>query len=364
MAAAPLVFIKKIMLKLKDSPEAAVRAAEPLLTAYKGAEIKFKENNKRLITNFTIGASPHKNDVSITFTSDTNNITNMILAVSTHTTARQEDSATIFKKFDILIEDILFHLMPGLNIEEKAKLLEKGKICPNCKTINDSDGKFCKECGLNFLDLSFPPAESTQKASIETERPTSPESKSLTVQDLSNKYPKQYECELCDMKCAYKDPFILILSDKKNLEEPFKRFDEFLRTKDLAVFSDYIYDYAYEQMKKYPKFSIRELNNIAFCIFSILSFHILEKAPKNIRLTFAKKMKERINARFNKEYPSISSVSLIDTKVKSPLPTIKTGTLRIEENRCPYCYKKFDDRILKLKLKGYMVECPNCGTIL
>jgi len=191
-----------------------------------------------------------------------------------------------------------------------------------------------------------------------------PQSTQELIKTLDSKYPHKFECELCEIKCAYKDPFILLLNDVKNLKEPFKKFDEFLRTKELIRFSDFIYDFAQNQLKQYPKFSLNELPDIAFCIFSILSFHILEKADHKIRLTFAEKIKNQLNHRFNKENLSILGKNLVAEDIGAPPPKIKTGLLHIEENRCPFCYKKFDERTIKLKIKGYLLNCPNCDHLL
>jgi hypothetical protein len=358
MVVAPLVFVKMVELKLEDSVRDVVKSIEPLLTAYKGADIRFQEKDSGMITEFSIGAGVNTSNASISIVPNSSSMANFSLKIT---------SAENIRKIDILIEDILLHIISALKTKEKGKIVEKGKICPECKILNEVEGKFCKECGFNFLNPSLPlakpalPQLTKGAAELSTNREKKPET---MVETLNAKYPDQYECELCEMKCAYKDPFILILTDNRNLQEPFKKFDEFLRTKDITMFSDYIYEYASGQMKNYTQFSNRELNNIAYCIFAILSFHILMKADQKIRLTFASKMKERINLRFNREHPSISGSSLLGTEAKAALPSIKTGTLRIEENRCPYCYKKFDERTLKLKIKGYVVECPNCGYTL
>jgi hypothetical protein len=289
--------------------------------------------------------------------------------------SKTSEPADIAKKVDILIEDILFHILQGLRIKDKAKTIEKGKICIKCNKINDINSKFCNECGFNFTETP-PEPDLIQKPILETPplpskfprkpplKKEEPLSEADLIKKLDSKYPNQYECTLCEMQCAYKTPFLLLLNDLQNLQEPFKRFDDFLHNKDLSVFSDYIYEFASDQLKKRSQFSKNEINNIAYCIFSILSFHILEKADKKIRLTFAEKIKERINDRYRKEFPSLSSTISIDTGSGAPLPTIKTGSLLIEENRCPYCYKKFDERTLKLKIKGYPVECPTCGHTL
>jgi hypothetical protein len=362
-----------------------------------------------------------------------NNTTKMILEIiSTGPLSRGEVVSRMPKKVDILLEDVLFHIISDLKIQEKAKVIEKGKLCNKCQKINDMDAQFCKSCGTRISGESLQPIKvppepaklfepqappehpitlpKVPEIALQQESPALPkvpqkppgedksqespaippllgkrseeaptistqitgaalnllsEETSQSDQDLIKildaKYTKKYECDLCEIKCAYKDPFFLILNDVKNLREPFKKFDDFLRTKDLLIFSNFIYNFAQDQMKRYPKYSLNELPDIAYCIFSILSFHILEKADQKIRLNFAEKMKAWITDRFNKENPVISGkTSLIAEEIGAPLPTIKTGLLHIEENRCPFCYRKLDERILKLKIKGYPVDCPNC----
>lgn len=362
MANTPLVLAKKIELKVENSILDTIKSIEPLLSAYKGAKIQFKQQNSGKFAEFTIGIGDNLSTASILIKPTSDKTSKMVLGIeSTNESSVHDTPDQATKKIDILIEDILIHILPGLEIKEKAKLIEKSKICPHCKLPNEISVKFCVECGFNFVDMAPPLPKLPQRPPESLEEHSPRDHKPLTVEELSKKYPNQYECELCSMRCAYKDPFILLLNDLKNLEEPFKMFDKFLRTKDLVMFSDYIYEYASQQLKAYPNFSKNESTNIFFCIFSILSWHILEKAPQKIRITFAKKMKDRLKARFDGENPQISSGSLMDTEISSPHPTIKTGSLRIEENRCPYCYKKFDEKILKLKIKGYIVECPECG---
>ncbi|NVM29389.1 MAG: zinc ribbon domain-containing protein [Candidatus Helarchaeota archaeon] len=348
---------------------------EPILQGYKGAELNFQERDKSKFLEFTIGTGANKNKISIIIVPVSERETGMTLEVESvddPTILRNPD--TTLKRIDILIEDILFHVMSALEIKDKAKVVEKGKTCPSCNKINDVSAKFCNECGFDFLESSpsvdlqqsqkplekplLPSSMQTSKSSIPAEAP--PQS---DVEILDAKYPNKYECELCSMQCAYKSSFILLLKDISNLGEPFKRFDEFLQIKDIAIFSDYIYEYADDLLKKYSKFSRKELSSISYCVFSILSWHILESASRKVRLAFAEKVKEHITARFEREDPSRSAGELVTSK-ETPTITIKTGSLRIEENRCPYCYKKFDERTLNLKLKGYDVECSNCGTIL
>jgi len=439
MEELPLSLVKKIELKLENSIESAKQLIEPLLKEYKGEEILFKKKDSNWFTKFTIGSSTNQSNLSINLTPDVNNTTIMTLAIIfTNSSSQGETMSQIAKRIDILIEDILFHIINDLKIKEKAKIIEKGKQCNKCKKVNDLDAQFCKICGNKISEKPSkpsqepplespalprlpkklsepskpsqePPLESpalprlpkklsepsrpsqetssisktshkspkppnlSQKTTTEAFAPSSqissvvpdsleeqPQSTQGLIKVLDLKYPNKYECGLCEIKCAYKDPFILLLNDVKNLKEPFKKFDEFLHTKDLLYFSDFIYNFAQDQLKRYPKFSLNELPNIAYCIFSILSFHILEKADQKIRLTFAEKMKTQINDRFNKENTSLSDKSLMGEDIGAAFPTIKTGLLHIEENRCPYCYRKFDERTLKLKIKGYPVNCPNC----
>ncbi|MHA1276603.1 MAG: hypothetical protein ACTSQ8_05410 [Candidatus Helarchaeota archaeon] len=405
----PLELAKEIELELEGSGDDTVKTIEPLLITYRGAATHFKDIEGGLISEFVIGAGNHQNKIIISIIKDSDHTANLRLRISAlNNHPSNGEFSKLFKRIDILLQDVLFHLLSGLKPKGKARVLHRGKICPSCRVINDLNDKFCGECGFNFEkgETTSPippvgPAEplpevgSAKKGSLD--RPALPEKPSIPrkpekpnrpqltivenperssspklnlqstpdlISQLDQKYKQKYECQLCDFKCAYKNTFILLLSDIENLEQPFKKFDEFLRTKDISSFSNYIYDFAITEMQKYPKFSNHEIPAIAYCIFSMLSWHILEKASEKIRLTFAKKMKERIGLRFKKENPLIASSTLIDTEVDGPIPTIKTGTLHIEENRCPYCYKKFDDRILKLKMKGYIVECPVCGKML
>ena len=473
MEETPLSFVKKIELKLENSLELAQKLIEPPLKNYKGEEILFKKKDLNLFTEFLVGSNANQSRISITLTPEVNDTTKMILEInSTGPLSRGEVVSRMPKKIDILLEDVLFHIINDLKIKEKAKVLEKGKLCNKCQKINDIDAQFCKSCGTRISGESLqpikvpqeppelfkpqeppeypitlpktpeiarpqespalprvprrfpeakqpqespalpkvpqkapevakpqerqalpkvpqkapevakpqtgpalpnpPPKESEEAPTISaqitgsaldllSEEPS--QSDPALIKILDAKYTKKYECDLCEIKCAYKDPFLLILNDVKNLKEPFKKFDEFLRTKDLVIFSNFIYNFAQEQVKRYqnPKFSLNELPDIAYCIFSILCFHILEKADQKIRMNFAEKMKAWITDRFNKENPSISGkASLIGEEIGAPLPTIKTGLLHIEENRCPYCYKKLTERTLKLKIKGYPVDCPNC----
>ncbi|NVM53915.1 MAG: hypothetical protein HWN66_09450 [Candidatus Helarchaeota archaeon] len=372
------VLKKKIKIKLESSVDDTPQLIEPLLQDYKGAELHFQKQNNGAYLEFNIGSDAIKNKASIFIAPDSDETTNMILeviSIDDPTQLRNPDQ--ILKRLDIIIEDILFHLMSVLKIKDKAKIIEQGKICPDCKLINDVDAKFCKECGFNFSEKSPPLPQQPQQPIMSTSLPSAkgirmpteskgknPKPEVDLIKQIDVKYPNQYECELCEMKCAYKDPFILLLSDIKNLGEPFQKFDDFLRTKDLTVFADYIYDYALAQLKQYPNLTNGEIRNIAYCIFSILSFHILEKAPKNIRLTFAEKLKDHINTRFKKEHPSTTSKGIVEGSIDSPYTAFKTGSLHIETNRCPYCYKKFDEKTLRLKTKGYMVRCPACDTLL
>ncbi|HUX98719.1 MAG TPA: hypothetical protein VMV49_04140 [Candidatus Deferrimicrobium sp.] len=368
------VYKKKIELKLDNPVQETPGIIEPLLKDYKGIEMRFQNKDNGVYLEFNIGTGINKSIASIFIAPDSQNSTNMILEVTAlGESAKPSESADVAKKVDLLIEDILFHILQGIKIKDKAKTIEKGKICVKCNKTNDINSKFCNECGFNFTEkLSFTD-ESPQKPALESPRQPSkapiqlnPQKEEVLseadlIKQLDSKYPNQYECALCEMKCAYKNPFLLLLNDLHNLQEPFKKFDGFLNNKDLGVFSDYIYDYTTDKLKKHSQFSKTEINHIAYCIFSILSFHILEKADKKIRLTFAEKIKERLNIRFEKEFPPLSSASALETGTDAAFPTIKTGSLLIEENRCPYCYKKFDERILKLKIKGYPVECPVCG---
>jgi hypothetical protein len=409
MVASPLELIKKIELELENPQDATVRALEPLLTEYKGADIRFQEKNGGARAEFIIGAGENQNKATMLITQNSDNTAKMILEITSMCLPDSEADLTgKGETIDILLQDILIHVLPGLKPKGKAKILEKGKICPSCQTVNEVKGKFCESCGFNFSSMaqdsivtpaspikpatpviSSKTAASGEAASLEKpaipvvpekpaiptitsvealEMPTKPDRQAVSIPDLvtqlDEKYKNKYECQLCDYKCAYKSTFILLLSEMKNLERPFKKFDDFLRTKDISSFADYIYEFSLAEMKKYPNYTITELPAIAYCIFSTLSWHILEKASDKIRLTFAKKMKEQINVRFNKENPSIPSISLMNSEADAPMPTIKTGALLIEENRCPYCYKKFDERTLKLKMKGYIVECPVCGKML
>ncbi len=406
MVAPPLELVKKIELELENAQDATVRALEPLLTEYKGADIRFEEKNGGARAEFVIGAGENQNKATMHITQNSDNTAKMILEItSTYLPDSEVDLSGKGKRIDILLQDILLHVLPGLKPKGKAKILEKGKLCPNCQSVNEVNRKLCEGCGFNFSSMAqdsvLTPASpikpvtpsktvvSGEAASLEKpagpvvperpaipvitsveplEMPIIPDRKAVSIPDLvtqlDEKYKNKYECQLCDYKCAYKSTFILLLSDMKNLEAPFKKFDDFLRTKDISSFADYIYDYSLAEMKKYPNYTKAELPAIAYCIFSTLSWHILEKASDKIRLTFAKKMKQEITTRFNKEFPSIPSTSLMDSELDAPLPTIKTGKLHIEENRCPYCYKKFDERTLKLKMKGYIVECPVCGKML
>jgi hypothetical protein len=456
MEETPLSFVKKIELKLENSLELAQKLIEPALKNYKGEEILFKKKDLNLFTEFLVGSNANQSRISITLAPEVNNTTKMILEIiSTGPLSRGEVVSRMPKKVDILLEDVLFHIINELKIKDKAKVLEKGKLCNKCQKINDMDAQFCKSCGTRISGESLQPVKAPQEA-LESFKPQAPPEHPITLskapeitspqespaiprvpqkppeeaspqespaiprvpqkppegakpqtgpasppltpnkseeapaismqitgtainllseepmqsdQDLIKildaKYTKKYECDLCEIKCAYKDPFLQILNDVKNLKEPFKKFDEFLRTKDLMIFSNYIYNFAQEQMKQYPKYSLNELPDIAYCIFSILSFHILEKADQKIRLNFAEKMKAWITDRFNKENPAISGkAGLVTEDIGAPLPTIKMGLLHIEENRCPFCYRKLDERILKLKIKGYPVNCPNCDHLL
>jgi len=471
MEETPLSFVKKIELKLENSLELAQKLIEPPLKNYKGEEILFKKKDLNLFTEFLIGSNANQSRISITLTPEVNNTTKLILEIiSTGPLSRGEVVSRMPKKIDILLEDVLFHIINELKIKEKAKVLEKGKLCNKCQKINDIDAQFCKNCGIRISGESLQPIKAPQelpesfKPQAPPEHPiilpkapkvanpqespalpkmpqkppevaspqespalpkmpqkppevaspqespalpkvppkppegvkpqTGPALPSLTpnkseeaptistqitgtalnllseepsqsdqdlIKFLDAKYTKKYECDLCEIRCAYKDPFLLILNDVKNLKDPFKKFDEFLRTKDLMIFSNYIYNFAQEQVKRYPKYSLNELPDIAYCIFSILSFHILEKADQKIRLNFAEKMKAWITDRFNKENPALSGkAGLVIEDIGASLPTIKTGLLHIEENRCPFCYRKLDERMLKLKIKGYPVNCPNC----
>ncbi len=378
-------------MELENSIETIPPLIEPLLQNYKGAELRFQEREKELSLDFSIGTGANQCNISISLTPESPGKTLMALEVVT-----VDDPAVLkipdkaIKKIEILIKDILFHIVAELNIKNKARTVEKGLACPKCKQLNDIDSKFCKECGYNFLEVSqssprIPRKPSTGEAgpaspripqkpsidvasssspsvekSVEIIKPTSQTEEDI-IDQLNRKYVLKYECTLCDKSCYYLNPFILLLKDIKNLREPFEKFDTFLNDKDMDKFSDYIYEYAAKQMKKYPKFKPEELRLIAFCLFSILSWHILEKASKSVRLTFAEKMKERINFRFKKDFPTSD---IADVDLDKATPTIKTGTLHIEENRCPYCYTRFDDRILRLKVKGYEVECPVCGKML
>lgn len=434
MEETPLSFVKKIELKLENSPELAQKLIEPPLKNYKGEEILFKKKDLNLFTEFQVGSNANQSRISITLTPEINDTTNMILEIiSTGPISRGEVVSRMPKKVDILLEDVLFHIISDLKIKEKAKVLEKGKLCNKCQKINEMDAQFCKSCGTRISGESPQPIKVQQEPSdlfkpqeppehpitlpkapaiatphespalpkmpqkpaedataqehpaIPTPAPKGSEAPIISTQItgtalnllsgepsqsdqdlikiLDAKYTKKYECDLCEIRCAYKDPFLLILNDVKNLKEPFKKFDEFLRTKDLMIFSNFIYNFAQEQMKQYPKsnFSLNEFPDIAYCIFAILSFHLLEKADQKIRLNFAEKMKAWIINRFNKENPTLSGkTNLVSEDIGAPLPAIKTGLLHIEENRCPFCYRKLDERTLKLKIKGYPVTCPNC----
>lgn len=336
--------------------------------------MRFQKKDNGVFLEFTIGSGTNTNKASIFIAPNSAETTTMTLEVSAvDDPSRLRNPDQVLKKLDVLIEDILFHIMSAVRIKEKAEMLEKGKICPKCNELNTVHSKFCNECGFNLLEqsprLPSPPDQAIPAASLspstEPKEPPKPvEKPPLTeeemIKNLDAKYDLKHECEICDFQCGYKAPFIMLLSDIANLKGPFKKFDEFLSSKDLTTFANYIYDFAIEQMKKHPKFTTNELPQIAFCIFSVLSWHILEKASQTIRLTFAKKMKERIDARFSKEHPSLTTKGELETGT-TPVITIKTGRLHIEENRCPYCYRKFDERTLKLKLKGYTAECPSCG---
>jgi len=374
------IYRKKIEVELENSIETIPSLIEPLLQNYKGAELRFQEKEKELSLDFDIGSGENQFNIAISLTPDSPGKTIMVLqvaAVEDPKVLRIPDK--IIRKIDILIKDVLFHIISKLNIKNKAKILEKGRVCPSCTKLNDFDAKFCKECSFDFQKALQPKPPVPQKPSLPRKpivgvassaesTPIKPKEVSVKpsltdeeiIEQLDRKYVLKYECSLCENSCQYRNPFILLLKDVKNLRESFEKFDEFLHDKDIDRFSDYIYEFAAKQMKKYPKFSPNELQPISYCIFSILSFHILEKASKSVRLTFAEKMKERLKARFRKDFPSSDLEELAAVDLDIATPTIKTGTLHIEENRCPNCYRKFDERTLKLKIKGYTVLCPNC----
>lgn len=376
MAVNSVRFLKKIELSLGNSSEGALKLIEPQLRAYKGDAIQFLDTDQGKEAQFVIGTGTDTTKAVLFIGPQGNNKSFLRLEISSISSNAKDNAAEIIKKIDILIQDILLHTMSEVEVIGKAKLLNKGKTCPKCEVLNEIDAKFCKACAFNFSDsqksiLEVPklprkPAEmapvvkSIQPEPIKTPELPIQRSDIDVIKELDRKYVLQYECELCDVKCRYKDPFLLLLRDIRNLKEPFKKFDAFLHTKDIEVFSNYIYNFSLDQLKNYPKFTRQESNHIAYCIFSILSFHILGKANRQIRLTFAAKIKERIQLRYEKEYPATTTLDTISNEIEDSLPTIKMGSLHIEENRCPYCYTKFDDRILKLKIKGYSVNCPVC----
>jgi len=368
----PITFTKKVKLILESSLEKAVQLIERRLKEYKGDEVKFGNTERGRSASFNIGTGVNKVDVFLYLTlegKDINPKTILQLEVTAPLLNQQDKPEHIMERLNILIKDLLLHTIAEVEIKGKATILKEGKECPKCGVVNDIDAKFCKECAFSFSKLMPTTPRLQQKQVIMRSTSSSllgsqdvkaePSTENI-IKILNRKYALQYECEFCDVRdtCPYKKTFILLLKDIKNLKEPFKKFDAFLHTKDIETFSNYIYEFALNELEKHPEFSRQEINNIAYCIFSILSFHILEKANRQVRLAFARKMKEKIKARYFQEFPSKATAEISDSE--GDLPIVKMGSLHIEENRCPYCYKKFDERTLKLKIKGYPVHCPNC----